>query len=75
MTYYRIPEMTERKDFARIFHTEWKLKSENISREKTSREIRLYRESGTQGTLPQGWRQDSSDRRAGWSFQQGSKNG
>ena len=39
MTYYRIPEMTERKDFARIFHTEWKLKSEDISREKTSREI------------------------------------
>ena len=28
-----------RKDFARIFHTEWKLKSEKISREKTSREI------------------------------------
>ena len=39
MTHYRIPEMTERKDFARIFHTEWKLKSENISRERTSREI------------------------------------
>ena len=39
MTHYRIPEMTERKDFARIFHTEWKLKSEKISREKNSREI------------------------------------
>ena len=28
-----------RKDFARIFQTKWKLKSEEISREKTSREI------------------------------------